>query len=151
MRQLLRTSGEKFLNMTIKNFGSGGSYRETTWPPLSAEYAKRVKSSTPTDKRTGALMESIKVGPVKDKSVEVYTRNPYAAFVAFGTKKMKPRNFWPIENHGSPSYHRLMFGAEKEMFATITKKLTSLSSGALPYQSSMQQRAPISQGSPWGT
>lgn len=151
-KQVLLNAGKKFLEMTRANFGLSGPTREKPWPPLSKAYAKKVGSNSPTDKRSGKLMNSITLGPVQTDSVEIYTRNAYAAAIAFGDpkKRLPARNYWPIENHGSPNLHRLTIGAERELYINITTTLNKLSSGVLPNQTMPPERSPLSQGLPWG-
>jgi len=150
-KNVLLYAGKKFLEITKRNFGTYGEFREKTWKPLSKNYAKRIGNSTPTLLRTGELMNSIKIGSTRTNSIEIFTRDKRAGALAFGYKpnNIPPRNFWPIQNMGSPSYNRLMFNAEKEMFITISKRFNVLSSGVLPYQSTLTKRMLPSYGNPF--
>jgi hypothetical protein len=91
------------------------------------------------------------MGPVRNNKIEIYTTNPYAASIAFGNKKknIPARNFWPIENMGSPSYNRLLYNSEKDMFRVITMRLNILSRGSLPRQSTILQRMTPTYGNPF--
>jgi len=147
--RLLQFVGDEFKRMTLSNFGSSGRYRSRNWPQLSPEYAKEKGSSIPTDKRTGQLYASIKMSSPKDNYINIYTKCPYAASVAYGNKNTPARCFWPVEYNGSPTYSRLVYNADKDLQVLIGKKLNVLSSGALPYLSSAIIRSRYEYGNPF--
>ncbi len=145
---ILKDMAVSFQEMTFANFGSAGPYRDSTWAPLSKEYAKKKGSNVATDKDTGALKNSIKIGPIKENYTTVYSNSPYAASVAYGGGKTPGRNFWPVQMQGkNKNYSRLQVNAEKVMNSVISKKLSLLSSGQLPFVLS-GQRAGFDYGNP---
>jgi phage gpG-like protein len=150
-RRLLIGAGAEFLRQIKSNFGNaGGKYKETTWPPLSKAYAKRVGSSTPTLKRTGALQNSFQMNSPRANYIEVFTKNKYAAAHLFGSKKqgIPKRNFMPIQFY-QPTYSRLLMSAEKDLVIEISKRMNILSGGALPRLSSAINRSLPSYGNPF--
>ena len=150
-RRLLIGAGNEFLRQIKSNFGqSGGKYKETSWPPLSKAYAKKVGSSTATLKRSGALQNSIQMNQPRKSYVEIYTKSPYAAAHLFGSKKqgIPKRNFMPIQFY-QPTYSRLLMSAEKDLVIEISKRMNILSGGALPRLSSAINRSLPSYGNPF--
>jgi phage gpG-like protein len=150
-KRLLIGAGNEFISQIKSNFGQpGGKYKETTWPPLSKAYAKRVGSSTPTLKRTGALQNSFQMNSPRANYIEVFTKNKYAAAHLFGSKKqgIPKRNFMPIQFY-QPTYSRLLMSAEKDLVIEISKRMNILSGGALPRLSSAINRSLPSYGNPF--
>lgn len=150
-KQILRYGGRELLRQTKANFGATGPYREKAWPPLSKNYAKKVGSSVPTELRSGELKNSIMLSAPRDNIIELYTTNPYAAAQAFGYKprNLPARNYFPIQNMGKPTYSRLVYSAEKDLFKAITSQLTALSKGAFPLQSTPTNRMTPEYGNPF--
>jgi len=148
--RVLKDVGNEFKRMTQLNFGSGGRYRSKTWAPLSKEYAKKIGTTQATDKRSGNLYSSIKVGSPTNNFIAIYTRNPYAAAIAFGNSKknLPARNYWPIEIYGRPTFGKLVLNADRDMFYFITRRFNIVSNGALPVFQ-MTQRATMNIGSPF--
>ena len=130
--RLLNVIATEFIRETRTNFGGGdSSYREKDWRPYSKSYAKVKKKSQPDLVKTGALRDSItKTSPIGNW-ISVYTKNPYAGYHIFGTKKMPARNYWPIQ-FSSPTFSRPVFKAEKDLLFLIGKQMNIMSAGALP-------------------
>lgn len=149
--QLLLFGGRELLRQTRNNFGGGSQYRDKNWSPLSKAYAKKVGHYNATDERTGQLKNSILLGRPRSNFIEIYTRNKYAAAIAFGDKKKKlpARNFWPVQNSGNPSYNRLTYNSDRDLFKVLTTRLNILSNGSFPRQSTMIERMRPEYGSPW--
>ena len=148
-RRVLAESGDLFVKMTKNNFGGNGQYRSKAWKPLSEEYAKKVGSDTPTDKRSGKLMNSIRKTKLTDKYVLVSTNNLYAAAICFGSKlkHIPPRNFWPVDFMGDNiKYSRLVIKAQREMYMQIVRRFHQLSHGVLPISMAPTQRMPYQFG-----
>ena len=141
--QLLQAAGREFQRQTKVNFGNGGTYRPKSWKPLS-------NGGPATLVRTGKLKNSIQLGQPRGNYIEIFTRDVRAAALFFGYKPrhLPARNPFPMEYVGSPTYNRLTFKSEKEMFRIITMKLTMLSRGALPNQGALTKRATLSYGNP---
>lgn len=68
--------------------------------------------------KSGALVQSIRVVEVTNRSVTVGTDRPYAVFHQFGTRKLPPRPFFP-------------FDATGRMLATAQRKIESAARTAL--------------------
>jgi len=149
-RKLLTQTGEKFIEITKQNFGNSGRYRGNVWPRLSDKYSKRVGRKNATLYRSGDLYNSIKLSSPRGNFIIAYTKSPYAAAQAFGSKRtnLPARNYWPMENV-TPTYSRLIFGAERELVLTIGRNLTILSNGQLPSLSSNIQRSSFTSGNPF--
>jgi|HubBroStandDraft_5_1064220.scaffolds.fasta_scaffold122510_2 hypothetical protein len=146
-KSMLSVAGREFLSMTRQNFGKSGNYRTDSWPSLSRNYARRIHTSTATLLRTGELLASIKLGPVLNNGISIYTKDRRAAALAFGYKpnNLPARNFWPMENTKNPNYSRLNYKADRQLYSVIVKQLTQNSSGNLPYQT-MKQRSTLTYG-----
>lgn len=147
---ILKDLGEKFLELTLSNFGANGENRSTPWKSLSKKYAKKVGRSYATLDRTGALKESIKLKITSEYAI-ISTSNKYAAAQAFGyrPRNLPARNFWPIQNYGSPSYGTLVPNANEQMFNTLNKSININSYGALPLLSRPSSEVVVVYGNPF--
>lgn len=143
--QVLRAGGREFLREVKANFiAGGGPYRGNAWP------AK--KDGSPASlKKTGELMNSIKLGSPRNNFIDIYTRNPYAAAQAFGNKarNLPARNFFPDRKVGSPNYGKQVWSSQRDLYTVITRQLTLQSAGSLPRQSTAIPRAQITYGNPF--
>lgn len=152
-RRVLMGAGQEFIKMIKSNFGGGGSmYRAEgqKWAPYSKSYAKIKGKSQPDLVKTGALMNSFQMASPRKSYVEVFTKNPYAAAIAYGYKprNLPPRQYFPIQSYNK-SYNRLSFNAEKNIIFELGKRFTILSGGALPRLSPSIIRSLPTYGSPF--
>ena len=149
--QVLQSAGREFLRETKANFGKSGAYRDKPWAKLSPAYSQKVHRNYATEQVSGKLKASIQLGQSRGNYIEIYTRNVYAAAQAFGYKPrhLPARNFFPIENVGGPTYNRLVFKSQRDLYKVISSRLTILSSGALPIQGTLMNRAPLTYGNPF--
>lgn len=96
-RRLNRAMGEKFLEMTKRNFGVSGPYRSQAWPPLTKRYQQRIRYyGAPKLVRKGDLRSSIRI-EVSDTEAIVYSESAYAAVHQFGGGNNIPaRPYFPV-------------------------------------------------------
>jgi phage gpG-like protein len=98
MRPVMQAIGEKIREITVSNFGTGGRWRPTTWPPYARDYPQwgKKKGGPATLIRTGALMDSIYVHTGNKNTVEVGFEGEYGAAHQFGGGNTPARPFFPI-------------------------------------------------------
>lgn len=149
-KRLLVDVATEFQKMARSNFGQTGRYRGAQWAPLSTTYAKKVGSRTPTDIRSGALYRSIQISSPRSNYINVYSRSPYGAAIAYGNKSqnLPGRNFWPTELYGSPMRQRLTVTADRDLYSLISRRLNYYSSGQLAY-GTIVRRSTIQVGNPF--
>lgn len=103
-RELLRTAGYEFWQITRESFGANKENRPVEWSPLSEKYKKALRRKSfgtplvPTLLRAGTLMNSIRVRVDNDSYAEVFTTCDYARTHQFGFHGVPARPYFPVIN-----------------------------------------------------
>lgn len=124
-RRLHRAIGEKFLEMSKRNFGVSGQYRSQGWRPLTKKYQKRIRYYGPPKLvLKGNLRSSIRLS-VTTSEATVYSDSPYAAVHQFGGGNNIPaRPYFPVI--GSDGNYRLTKRAEFEIQNALQAELNRI-------------------------
>jgi phage gpG-like protein len=102
-RKMAEAARDELRRSILSNFGRVGLYRPSVWPPLSPDYARRVRRPYATLLVTGRLRDSIRfevtgttvVAEVRDEDV------PYASVHQYGGGNNIPaRPYFPIDRDG---------------------------------------------------
>lgn len=89
---------QRFLEMTLSNFGIAGADRPIEWAPLSYAYSLKVGRKIATLYVTGALKGAIHQN---DNEVEVNDAEvPYATAHQYGNDRLPARPYFPLRTDG---------------------------------------------------
>ena len=94
---LFEPVGEAVKQCTLENFGVSGTNRPRVWPPLSKDYARKVKRDYATLDVSGELKNSI---TVEVAETSIVATDEKASYHQLGEGYNKERPFFPISKDG---------------------------------------------------
>jgi phage gpG-like protein len=126
-RELLRTAGYEFWQITRESFGANKPNRPAYWAalsPFTIRYYKEkgISPLVPTLLRAGTLMNSIRLRVDNDQYAEVFTTCDYAATHQFGNPFLgvPARPYFPVIDDRLTPY------AEARILAKLEAKLQQM-------------------------